>query len=250
MSELDEVLSFVYEGYTFLVCCNSTLPTCGDDDSPCETTTLALRPLRQSSSFGSIFAGTHELFELIPQVQSLYLWRLAEELMSWRDPSPEFLVAYNNLNYAIESWGTGPTGSDNNLRVLDSGQWRMAAEVIRNGLRIYLSTSLYGSAAPPFEVQQCIEWKAKNVVDAAILLEESPYASLTVWALVMAGSCLVDDQYRRRLAEFLAQSRYKMRHLSAVCKVLELLWADGAQAFGPYGLQLVIEKQGMSLSIM
>jgi hypothetical protein len=170
--------------------------------------------------------------------------------MGWRNPSPEFQVAYDNLNSVIESWGTGPTASDDGLRVLHSSQWCMAAEVIRNGLRIYLSTSLYGSAAPPFEAQQCIEWRAKNVVDATMLLEASPYASLTVWALVMAGSCLIDNQYRRRLAEFLAQSRYKMRHLSAVCKVLELLWADDTKAFGPYGLQLVLEKQGTSLSIM
>lgn len=245
------MLSFVYEGYTFLVCCNSTLPTCGDNDSPYETAPLlALRPLRQSSCFGSIFADTHDLFELIPQVRSLFLWRLAQESMGWRDPSPEFQVAYSNLHYVIESWGTGPTESDDTHCVLGSSQWCMAAEVIRDGLRIHLSTSLYGSAAPPFETQQCIEWKAKKVVDATMLLEDSPYASVTVWALVMAGSCLIDDQYRRRLAEFLAQSRYKMRHLSAVRKALGLLWADDAETFGPYGLQLVLEKQGMSLSIM
>lgn len=244
------MLSFVYEGYTFLVCCNSTLPTCRDNDAPYETTPLALRPLRQSSCFGSIFADTHDLFELIPRVQSLFLWRLAQESMGWRDPSPEFQVAYSNLSYVIESWGTGPTGSDDTLCVLDSSHWCMAVEVIRNGLRIYLSASLYGSATPPLEAQQCIEWKAKNVVDATMLLEESRYASLTVWALVIAGSCLVDNQYCRRLAEFLAQSRYKMRHLSAVRKALGLLWADDTEAFGPYGLQLVLAKRGLSLSIM
>lgn len=244
------MLSFVYEGYTFLVCCNSALWTClHNDGSPYEI--LALRPLKQSSSFGSIYAGTHDLFELVPQVQSLHHWRLAQESTGWASPSPEFQAAYHNLNHAIESWGTGPAGPDNNdLHMLEPSQRWMATEVIRDGLRIYLSTSLYGSAAPPFEAQQDIEGIAKNAVDASILLQESPYASHTVWALVIAGSCLVDHQYRRRLAEFLAQSRYKMRHLSAACKVLELLWADNTEAFGPYGLQLVMQKQGMSLSIM
>ncbi|KAM5363442.1 hypothetical protein ACJZ2D_012009 [Fusarium nematophilum] len=255
LDDLDEFLSFVYEGYSFLVCANSIAPstTSGENDISCQE---PLRALRQSSCFGSIFGGAQGLFELIPQVQNLYLRRLAEEAMDITSPSLGFQAGYDRLSCLIESWTiestleTPSASLEETHSDLDFNQRSMAAEVIRNSLRIYLFTSLCGSGTPTPETQTSIEDIAKTVIDMAAVLEDSPYASHTVWALVIAGSCLLDDKYRSRLAESLTQSRYKMRHLSAVRKVLELLWADDGDAYGPYGLHLVMQKHGVSLSIM
>ncbi|KAM6515573.1 hypothetical protein FSOLCH5_009798 [Fusarium solani] len=254
LDELDDFLSFVYEGYTFLVCCNSITPTSGENDLlPYEE---SLQALRQSSCFGSIFGGAHGLFELIPHVQNLYLRRLTEEALEMTSPSPEFQVLYDELSRLIESWsmeslpGSTSTTLEDAHGTLDSNQRSMAGEVIRHGLRIYLSTSICGSAPPTPETLDFIEEIAKTVVDTVAVLEDSPYASHTVWALVIAGSCLMDEEYRGRLAESLTRSRYKMRHLSAVRRVLELMWADDTETYGPYGLQLIMQKHDVSLSIM
>lgn len=215
-----------------------------------EETMGRLRELRRTACFGSILAGTHDLFELIPRVKRLYLWRLAEESMGAGFPSPEILAAYEDLNNLIESWTMDPRPRNSPVDQ-EWDQRRTAAEVIRCGLRTYLAASLCGGAAPPESIRGLIESKAKDVVDTAMMVKDSLYASHIAWALVIAGSCLVDGKYRRALAGVLSQSRYKMRHLSAVGRGLELLWDDkDGSAYGPYGLHMVVRKHRISLCIM
>lgn len=225
------------------------MPIVEENGSLYEETMMSLRELRRTACFGSIVAGTHDLFELIPRVKRLYLWWLAEESMGAGFPSPEILAVYEDLNNLIESWTMDPR-LQNSPGNEEWNQRRVAAEVIRCGLRTYLAASC-GGAAPSQSIWEPIEREAKRVVDTAMLVKDSLYASHIAWALVIAGSCLMDGEYRRTLTGILSQSRYNMRHLSAVSRGLELLWDDtDGSAYGPYGLQMVVRKHRISLCIM
>lgn len=94
---------------------------------------------------------------------------------------------------------------------------------MRTALAIFLECAL-----TPHEQldHESIETLTKFVIDTAVQLENSSYATHIVWALTVAGSSLTHEFYHRKLVEFLSRSRYKMRHLEVLQQNLELFWAD------------------------
>ncbi|CZR46053.1 uncharacterized protein FPRO_11500 [Fusarium proliferatum ET1] len=237
LQEFDMMLSFAYEGFIFLASCNTT-PSIGDDELLCESITDHLRPLTNSPCFGSMLAGSHSLFEMIPLIQRLCSSRLTFESLGLENLPPELWVTYEMLRDTIQSWTIAEASSE---RI-------MASDVMRTALAIFLDCAItryeqldHGS----------IETSAKFVIDTAVQLENSSYATHIVWALTVAGSSLTDKFYHRKLVEFLSRSRYKMRHLEVLQQSLYLFWAEMNPAiFGPFEFQVLMENHGTSLSIM
>ncbi|EMT72573.1 Transcriptional activator protein UGA3 [Fusarium odoratissimum] len=237
LQEFDMILSFTYEGFIFLASCNTTQSIDTNDLLP-ESITDHLRPLTTSPCFGSMLADSHSLFEMIPLIQKLYLSRLTFESLGLPTLSLELWATYETLHDLIESW-TSPEASAERI---------MAGEVVRNALAVFLECALKCYEQLDHE---SIETKAKVVIDTAVQLGNSSYATHIVWALAVAGSSVVDDIYRRKLGEFLSRSRYKMRHLEVVQRSLDLFWAElNPKMFGPFEFHGLMEKQGISLSIM
>ncbi|EXM12820.1 hypothetical protein V3481_004062 [Fusarium oxysporum f. sp. vasinfectum] len=235
LQEFDMILSFTYEGFIFLASCNTTQSIDTNDLLP-ESITDHLRPLTMSPYFGCMLADSHSLFELIPQ--KLYLSRLTFESLGLPTLSLELWATYETLHDLIESWAS-PEASAERI---------MAGEVVRNALAVFLECALKCYEQLDHE---SIETKAKVVIDTAVQLGNSSYATHIVWALAVAGSSVVDDIYRRKLGEFLSRSRYKMRHLEVVQRSLDLFWAElNPKMFGPFEFHGLMEKQGISLSIM
>lgn len=212
------------------------------------------------SSNGAIFAGCRGLFELIPVAKSLHTWRLAEEQAGIGTPGTEFEAALDDLCGRISGWTlegdeilqppSEPT-SVNHDRLVEHEQQAMAAECLRHGLQIYTLVAPLGSSPPSPSVRQSVRRHVAAVVELSERLEGLPASSNTLWAIVVAGSCLEDEGWRRELAAGLVNSRFQMRHLSLIKVALEKLWEDeDPRAWGPHGLEFVMRKHGLSISIL
>ncbi|PHH89832.1 hypothetical protein CDD83_5158 [Cordyceps sp. RAO-2017] len=75
----DEALCFAYEGYCFLALSNTITPSIQPGEVLYDLDIERLHGFRKSPTFGAIFAGSHDLFTLIPRAQQLYRRRLTEE---------------------------------------------------------------------------------------------------------------------------------------------------------------------------
>ncbi|PHH81760.1 hypothetical protein CDD82_7930 [Ophiocordyceps australis] len=256
VDDTDEALSCAYEGYCFLALSNTIIPS----TRPSGIYDLGLqrlRPLTKSPNFGIVFAGGHDLFALIPQAQQLYCRRLDEEASGLARPSPELMASHAQLSRCIETWSMEPAQREAATDLESDERTRLttAAECIRSGLRIYALASIAGptatSATQDAHSRQSMRQMAEALLDMVLLLAGSRQTSHLGWAIVIAGTCLETESSRSHLSHVLLGSQYQMAHLVVVEQILNLLWRDAdPRAYGPYGLQLVMEKHGLSLCIM
>lgn len=259
-SEIDESTALAYEMYSYLTLANA-MNICIKDDNHAslDHINLSRANLCRARSTGTIFAGSRGLYELIPRAHDIYSRRLATLAEGFENPSPELEAAYDDLSYCINNWTmeqpvyTEATNLDYPAppNALAQCQERMAAECLRHALHICVHLSRSARVRPPPSIQALIDSHVEAICYISLCLEGLPASANTLWAVIIAASCLQDEQKRKRAAEGLQRSRFKMRHLSIICEALELLWNDpDTEAYGPYGLQVVMQKHGMSICIL
>ncbi|PSN61021.1 hypothetical protein BS50DRAFT_639694 [Corynespora cassiicola Philippines] len=260
-NDAKDVLSLVYEGYSYMALCNLIIPTpqprYSIDLIPVLAFVLGLKP---SESLSTVFGGSRLLFEMIPRANSLFCRRLAEQMAGEAEPTLTFLDDYAELSLGIETWKMPlPTSLLDNSYSNKQGhphlsEWaqsNMAGEFHRHALRIYIMTARLGSNPPTPEIESAIQMNVEAMVQISRVIAATPCASNLMWAVIVGGSCVRDEHHRQELAYWLKNSHYQMRHLSLVLNALELLWADPSpKAFGPYGMQYISEKHNLTFCIM
>jgi hypothetical protein len=258
--EANDIVSWIYEGYSYMVLCNLILPT---PEPVCSTDFIleaaAALGLELPQSLSTIFGGSRLLFEMIPRANALFCLRLAEQSAGEVAPTSAFLEQCAELSLAIEVWKmplppSAPAShqsSEHNAHLAEWAQSNMAAEFIRHALRIYILTAQLGSDKPTPDIEEVIQINVEAMVRISLIIAATPCASNLMWAVIVGGSCTRDENYRQLLAYWLQNSNHQMRHLSFVLKALELLWADPSpKAFGPYGLRYIYEKHSLNFCIM
>lgn len=237
----DAPLGFCLELYAYILITSSCKPRGSSSGCALQYDQLhtSLTKLGIYPNPGTMFGDSYALSELIPQVTLLAARRLSEETAGAAPPSPNLLLTHGILESRIESWEL-PLSSQ------FGANWeepKIAAEAIRSGLRIYLATALAGSIVSDPKTLNAIQSHIDSILDCTNLLASSRWTTILLWPIVIAGSCMTDSTQRCSFIESLKASRYCMRHVFAVCEVLESLWdIDIPQAFGPYGLYLMEQK--------
>ncbi|GAO18708.1 hypothetical protein UVI_02053140 [Ustilaginoidea virens] len=258
---VEAAMQLALEVYLYLTLSNSILPPLVFDPATMYSDEM-MRLYRTLDQYtytpGTIFAGCRSLFELIPEAKALHTWRSAEQAAGVVDPSPEFIEALEHLTLQINAWHLDQQGYTGNAKLLNryldkvqQTQQSMAAECMRHALHIYTMSSVAGSAAASAALRESTQYHVDVIFWLSWQLEDSPASSNTLWATVIMGTCLEDEERRTVLAEGLRNSRLKMRHLSLVRMALEKLWSDeDERAWGPQGLEFVMMKNGMEMFIL
>ncbi|KAF2020038.1 hypothetical protein BU24DRAFT_419629 [Aaosphaeria arxii CBS 175.79] len=246
-----DTLGFSLELYAHLVTCNTITPhgISSGRDLPLDNFIMTPEEMKLFPTFGSIFAGGHGLFQLVPEVSLLASERLAEEASGVPRASALLLRTHDELLDRITCWKMPPPSSPKETTE-DWEHRRRAAEALRQGLYIYLSTALCGSLVSDPVVICAIQDHITKLFGFAAQLVASQYVATMLWPFVIAGSCMARPVERQALLRHMRSGWFSMRHLGIIGDTLELLWNDpDPRAYGPYGLHLIMEKHGISLGI-
>lgn len=246
-----ESFGFSIELYTYLVLSNTFTPysLAADPAVFSDPFVMSWEEMASFPTFGALFAGSHELFQLLPEVSALAARRLAEEAGGSAQPSAFLKHTHDVLYNSITSWRMPPQVPGH--KVEDWEHKRRAAEVFRQGLHVYLATALAGSTVSnPATLAVIGEHVERVLIDAIHLVSLQMYHATLVWPIVIAGSCLVKPEHREGLIHGTRTAWYSMKHLEIIGDVLQLLWEDpDPRAFGPYGLHLIMQKHGVRIGV-
>lgn len=208
---------------------------------------MCLGNLDTFTTFGTMFGNRHGLFQLIPKITLFAGQRLLEEQTYDSSPSGTSCSLRALLEAEIENWRPDhPDFEDEDAkRKADA-----AAEAMRSALQIYLATAFAGSLVSDPQSLAFIQLHIDSIISAVHVVAESRFATILLWPLLVAGSCMTDSGQQSQLVAMLKASRYRMKHVFAVCDVLEQLWAtQSPYAYGPYGLFLM-EQRGFSIPML
>lgn len=208
---------------------------------------MSLSKLGAYTTFGTMFGSYSGLFELIPRVTLFAAQRLCEEQIGSSLPSETSCAMYSHLKQDLEQWRLRNPHSDDAF--LDD-QASAAAEALRSALRIYLATAFAGSLVSEPKILIMVQSQIDAILSTTRVAAHSRFATVLLWPLLVAGSCMTYSDQRTQLISRLRANRFRMQHVYAVCEVLEKLWAtDSSYAYGPYGLFLM-EQKGFSFPML
>jgi len=79
---------------------------------------------------------------------------------------------------------------------------------------------------------------------------DSPVLSVMLWPCMIIGSCLRESVARQYLRGKMLETRFNMKLVQRSVQLLDWLWEDNAlDAYGPYGLGVVMRKHGVMHSM-
>jgi hypothetical protein len=205
-SDTQYIFGYLLEIYTYLVLDNSINPY-GIMDSrhvPYDgVIDNFVSRLSTYDTFGIMFAGCHELFELIPAISRFAAQRLKEEEQV---PTAAGLsdddTFYTSTNARLRDWQQSPqrtTNTDCVPKLLAIG------EIYWHALFIYLETAMPGTACPPAraEVHTRLHEHLAHIKDAVEShnLVTSTFATILLWPMIITGSVLMPANERELLAQ-------------------------------------------------
>ena len=266
-----EALGFSLELYVYLVICNTTLAPYGMmparhlhlDDILLTTLTTA----KNFSTFGSLFAGSQELYRLIPEVSQLATERLLEETSAENShgsfvspPSARILQKHSELYNRLTNFQLSLPRQRPTHEAKDShSSYIAAAEALRAALHIYLLCALHGSSmlieseSPTSTTFATITSHTTTLYGHALpLIASQQFMATLMWPIVVAGTVMRDPKGQAALLSETRSNKIGMRHLELIGEVLELLWNEqevDKRAYGPFGLGLVMEKYGVNIVV-
>lgn len=239
------LLSFVLEIYRYLVFINNITPFGAIESRTLPHDTFLddiVGTMTQFDTCGAIFGGSHGLFEILPSVAVLAARRLTE-----KDPSRASSRMYQALHVRITEWKSpDPVVPDQKWQ----SQREVALELCREAVLLYLETAMFPRALSDTVTRTRI----LDHVDIIMLYAEqasgSPYETILLCPLMIAGSCMMRTDQRQRLQAGLRSTRFHMNHCVQAASLLELVWNDPSErVFGPYGLGVVMRRSGINLGV-
>jgi hypothetical protein len=204
-------------------------------------------------TFGIMFAGCHELFELIPTTSRFAAQRLKEEQTHAESIKrmPHSDPFYTRTRARIGDWRQNLLQSTNPGKI---SKQLAIGETYRHALFIYLETAVLGTAGLPAsaDVHERLH-KHINSISEAVQRHDlvmSPFATILLWPMIIAGSVLVQAEKQEVLTQGLRMPLYATCTSVQTAELLELVWVDtDPKSFGPYGLYLAMEKHGINICL-
>jgi hypothetical protein len=251
-SEL-KLYEFVMELYSYIVLCNTITPFGMNSKRTVihDSFLQSLDDLRDFGAFGVMFGGGHRLFEMISSI-SLFAAQKGSLPSMGDDTDPEPHGTYKRLKSRIINWNhpaIDSSGYDYDHDLLPGR--KEALELCRQALLIFLETAL--SPLSTYDFARIFHLQPLLDVAMSYLpqLVPSKFSCITMWPLMIIGSCLVEEDQRRTLKDILSHNHYMMRNTAQASNVLELLWIDPDEySIGPYGLGLLMETYMLDYGVI
>ncbi|KIW13607.1 hypothetical protein PV08_08797 [Exophiala spinifera] len=239
------LFGFSIEIYAYLLFSNTLTPygMLQERTLPYDSFLMSLDVLTQYQTFGTMFAGAHGLFQLIPLLSLLHSNRLNEQEVG--EVSESSILISNQLYDLILHWDLSECEDDCDGH--EASRRQLAAECYRYALEICLLTAMAGTEVTDITTIYRIETLTRAIMVTVEQLSGSSYCASMLWPLMIAGSCMINYRHQNKLEEMLRNSRYQMRHTVSAAELLCLLWKEDSQhVYGPYGLSVVMKKYNMN----
>jgi hypothetical protein len=242
------LLGFSLELYTYTMLCNVGGVNSAPTESLADIFVISMEDMARFPTFGALFAGSHGLYQLIPEIGALAARRLAEESRGFAQPSESLMHAHDELHCRLSQWEMA--------RVPWSVErdWALkcaSAEVLRHALYIYLATALAGSVVP--KATRCAARCHTGILFKHVqeLLSSQHYIATLVWPIAMGASCMINVSVHKVFMREIRDNWSSMSHIDMLMDVMQLLWDDpDPRAFGPYGLTMVMRKNNKTVCIL
>ena len=239
------LFAFVLEIYRYLTLCNSIIPygSVTGRTLPQDTFLGAIfGSMSHFDTHGVIFGDSHGLFEILPDIAILAARRLTEQ-----SPSQASLEKHHELHTRITEWR--PTESAIPDQV-GQDQRIAALELCREAVLLYLKTAMAPDALSDTPVLARIQEHVDIIMLYAEQAAGSPYETILLSPLIIAGSCMLQTDQRQLLQASLLSNRFHMDHCVRAASLLEHVWNDpSGRLFGPYGLAVMMRRRGINLAI-
>lgn len=241
------LLELVLEVYSYLVLTNNITPFGAIEgrNLPYDSILTRLGGINYFGTSGVIFGGSHGLFEMLPSIGKLSSRRLTEQHR--QRPSHQSLEMYNALHDQLARWEPPEPESSDPLWLL---QRRTFLSVCHDSVSIYLEMAMSCSTID----DPLIHHKIQAYLDAIMLklktLSNSPFETVLLWPMLIAGSCMVCADQRESLRVALRSNRFQMKHSFQAAALLESVWWDpDERIYGPYGLSVMMKKYDINIGM-
>jgi hypothetical protein len=206
----------------------------------------SLASLREYDTFGFFLAGCHELFALIPQISFLAGQRLREAESG--EISDSSMITYQSLLDQIMNCHYDESGTAD---LQDEQQRDGIGEVYQHALVIYLEAAMAGSDIDEEKFAGKIDERIASIASLVLdrNLATSRFATILLWPLLIAGSCLLDPVLQGFISQGLKTNWISTWTSIRASEMLELMWDEhirDKRFFGPLGLYLTMEKHGIN----
>lgn len=246
-----ESLGLTIEMYAYLDACNTFTPHGLDSERtmPQDGFIASVVDLESFPTFGVLFAGSHELYQMVPSVSLLASRRLAEEDLGYNEPSAALRTMHDKIHSRLASWKM-PAAAWADETVDDYDLRRQAAEALRHALHIYLATAIAGATVTDQGVRAYVSQHVRAVFAATTsLVAARRYVATMLWPVLIAGSCMSSTAGQQLLLSELRGGWFQMRQLEMMGQLLSLLWQDpDPRAYGPYGLYVTMKKHRLNIA--
>lgn len=139
-------LGFSIEIYAYLMLYNTIVPS-GITLDPTDAFFMPLDKMALFHTFGALFVDSHVLFKFLTEISQLASRRLAEEAAGSAVPTAVLKDTHDGMKIRVTSWRMPPPHPEESL---GGREYKfVAAETLRQGLYIYLTTVLSGSTVDP-----------------------------------------------------------------------------------------------------
>ncbi|OQE40268.1 hypothetical protein PENCOP_c006G00201 [Penicillium coprophilum] len=244
-----KLLGFVSEVYSYIVLSNSITPS----DMDCNRTVVhdpflrSLDDLREFGAFGVMFNGVHKLFELIPHLSRLAR-NQGSQLSMGDNLDQNIYGTYHQPMIRIDYLGT-LAREQPETKMLSAHSTFL--DFFRIALLAFLETTI-----PPISRNDSMRLHhLQPYLDLALShlprVVLSTYSCISMWPIMVIGSCLVKDEQRELITNILSNNHYLMRNTAQGSDLLRLLWNDPDEYFiGPHGLGLLMQKRGLNYGVI
>lgn len=244
-NENGRLFSFVLEIYRYFILSNNIIPYGSIDCRTVPQDTFLDDILGKMSHFdtwGFVFGDSHGLFGILPSIAVLAARRLTEQTAS-----QESLEMYHMLHVQINEWKPPePKVPGQKLQY----QRETALNLCREATLLYLETAMVPDASSDTQTSVKIQEYLDNIIFYAEQAAGSPYETIFLGPLIIAGSCMVRPDQRQLLQAGLRSNRFHMHHCLQAASLLEHLWNDPSErVFGPYGLAVIMRRYGINIGI-
>ncbi|EXJ79520.1 hypothetical protein A1O3_07799 [Capronia epimyces CBS 606.96] len=247
--EIRALRGFLRELYAYLVLVGTITLNAESEDRVIEFDPFmsSLKSLNDIKPCGEMFGCSHGLFELMPRVSELGKQRRLEEASGYCTSAS--FAFYQLLESKIRGWQV-PENLEGDADWVD--QLGMAATIHQHTLLIFLHTTFYGSSVESPRLRDMVDesvsvilplWKALYATEPM-----SPLVTTMIWPAMIAGSCSRRPEQQGVIRSELSKSHYHMNITKRAIQLLEWLWEDQSdQAYGPFGLEVMMKKHNFNI---
>ncbi|KAH8672317.1 fungal-specific transcription factor domain-containing protein [Ilyonectria robusta] len=161
------------------------------------------------STFGTMFAGLHDLFALIPQTSLLFSQRLMEQESGILEPTSVSVELHEKLQLCLEDWKLRQQdpGSSSSSDYCEGGLSKVS-KILQLGIEIYLIAAMEGSSILNPKIVCQFQSHLDVIHDIGLDLDCSQWSATLLWPVIISGSCTIQKQQQETLSKALRESRY------------------------------------------